>query len=182
VKVLVAYMSKTGNTKKVAEAIYGEIKAEKEIKPIDEVDTLEGYDIAFLGFPIHQMGPDKKEAKLLEKHCIKGRKVVLFITHAAPEESPDLPAMLEKFKQAARGAEIVAMFDCQGQLAKSVKFIMSLLPDAKLRRWAKEDNSQGQPDETRIERARAFTRDLMRKLHEGETGGAEAVERELAAV
>ncbi len=28
-KVLVAYMSKTGNTKKVAEAIYGEITGEK---------------------------------------------------------------------------------------------------------------------------------------------------------
>jgi menaquinone-dependent protoporphyrinogen IX oxidase len=120
-KVLVAYMSKTGNTKKVAEAIFEEIRDEKEIKAIDEVVSIEAYDIAFLGFPIHQMGPDKKEVKLLEKHCINGRNVVLFITHAAPENNPDLPLMLDKFRQVACGANIVDMFDCQGELAKPSK-------------------------------------------------------------
>ena len=54
-KVLVAYMSKTGNTRKVAEAIYDEITDDKEIKTIDQVDTIVPYDVAFLGFPIHQM-------------------------------------------------------------------------------------------------------------------------------
>ena len=52
-KVLVAYMSKTGNTKKVAEVIYDEIQGEKEIKTIEEVESLNSYDLAFLGFPIH---------------------------------------------------------------------------------------------------------------------------------
>lgn len=164
-KVLVAYMSKTGNTRKVAEAIYEEISDEKEMKPIDEVDSIEGYDIAFLGFPIHMEGPDKKAARLLEKHCINSRNVVLFITHAAPENSPDLPPMLDKFKQAARGANIVDMFDCQGELDKTTKRIMSVFPNAKLRMWAKEDNSRGQPDEARLDRARVFSRDVMKRLH-----------------
>lgn len=165
-KVLVAYMSNTGNTKKVAEAIYDEIGDEREIKPIDEVGSTDGYDIAFLGFPIKQMGPDKKTTKLLAKHCTNGKNVVLFITHAAPEESPDLPPMLDKFRKAACGANIIDLFDCQGELSKKVKRIMSILPDARLRRWAKEDNSQGQPDETRIERAHAFSRDVMKKFYD----------------
>jgi flavodoxin len=169
-KVLVAYMSKTGNTRKVAEAIYGEIPDEKEIRKIDNVDSIEHYDVAFLGFPIHQMGPDKKTRKILEKHCVNGRNVVLFITHAAPEDSPDLPPMLEKFRQAASGANLVDMFDCQGQLDKMTKRIMSIMPDARLRLWAKQDNSKGQPDETRIERARAFSREVMQKLHEAGIG------------
>lgn len=160
-KVLVTYLSKTGNTKKVAEAMFGEIDAEKEIKKIEEVDSLEGYDIVFLGFPIHQMGPDKKEQQLLEKHCIRGRNIVLFITHAAPEGAPDLRPMLDKFKQAAHQANIIGMFDCQGELSKATKRIMSILPDAKLRRWAKEDNSHGQPDETRLDQARVFSRSIM---------------------
>ena len=164
-KVLVAYMSKTGNTKKVAEVIFEEITAEKEIKTIDAVDSTEGYDIAFLGFPIHQMGPDKKTAKLLEQHCMKGRNIVLFITHAAPEDSPDLPPMLAKFWEAASGANIIDMFDCQGELAKTVKLIMSILPDAQLRLWAKTDNSKGQPDKARLDRARAFSRNVMQRLH-----------------
>ena len=160
-KVLVAYMSKTGNTRKVAEAIYNEINDEKELKPIDEVKSIEGYDLAFLGFPIHQMGPDKKTAKLLKKHCVNDRNIVLFITHAAPENSPDLPPMLDKFRQAARGANLIDMFDCQGELSKMTKRIMSIHPNAQLRLWAKLDNSQGQPDETRLNLARSFSRNIM---------------------
>jgi flavodoxin len=164
VKALVAYMSKTGNTKKVAEAIFEGIGGQKDMRPIDEVDSIEGYDIAFLGFPIHMEGPDKKTAKLLEKHCVNGRKVVLFITHAAPEDNPDLPPMLDKFRQAARGANLVDMFDCQGQLDKTTKRIMSVLPNAKYRMWAKQDNSAGQPDKARLDRARAFSRSVMERL------------------
>jgi hypothetical protein len=74
--------------------------------------------------------------------------------------------MLDKFRQAACEANIIDLFDCQGELSKKVKRIMSILPDARLRRWAKEDNSQGQPDETRIERARAFSRDVMKKFYD----------------
>jgi len=165
-KVLVTYMSKTGNTKKVAEAIYEEIDDEKEIMPINKVDSIEGYDIAFLGFPIHRMGPDKRTADLLKKHCINGRKIVLFITHAAPEDNPELPPMLEKFIQAADGANIVDMFDCQGELDKTTKRIMSILPDGRLRRWAREDNSKGQPDKARLDRARSFSRDVMRRFQD----------------
>jgi len=167
-KVLVAYKSKTGNTRKVAETIYGEINDDKEIKPIDQVDSIEGYDIAFLGFPIEKEGPSKQAAQFLKKLCVSGRKVALFITHAAQEDSLDLPPMLAKFEEAARGANVVAMFDCQGELARAVKLIMSLMPNVKYRRWAKLDNSQGQPDQTRIERARVFSRDVMRRLHEEE--------------
>jgi flavodoxin len=175
VKVLVTYLSKTGNTEKVAQAIYEEIEDEKDLMPIDRVESIEGFDVAFLGFPIHQMGPDKNEIRLMEKHCIDNRKVVLFITHAAPEDSPDLPPMIEKFRQAARGANIIDTFDCQGELAKGIKLIMSVMPDAKLRRWAKQDNSKGQPDEARIARARAFSKDVMARLHEMKDPAAEAV-------
>ena len=164
-RVLVSYMSKTGNTKKVAEAIFEEIPDEKELKAIAEVDSLDGYDFAFLGFPVQRMGPDKKTVKLLEKHCVNGRKVALFITHASPEDGEELRLWLDKFRQAARGADIVDMFDCQGELARSVKRIMSIWPDAKFRMWAKQDNSQGQPDKTRLDRARAFSRKVIERLH-----------------
>jgi flavodoxin len=162
--VLVAYLSRTGNTKKVAEAIFEGIPGEKEIKAIDTVASLEGYDVAFLGFPIHQMGPDKKTVRLLEKLCIAGRDVVLFITHASPEDGPDLPPWLEKFKQAAARANLVGFFNCQGELDKTTKRILSIMPNAKFRMWARMDNSQGQPDKARLDRARAFARDTMAKL------------------
>lgn len=163
-KVLVTYYSKTGNTKKVAEAMYDEIKDRKEIAPINEVSSFEGYDVVFFGLPIHQMGPDGKEKKMLGKYCTTGSNIVLFITHAAPENAPDLPPMLEKFRTAAGAANIVGMFDCQGALDKTTKRIMSVLPVANLRKWAKEDSSFGQPDASRIEKARVFARETMKAV------------------
>jgi len=163
-KVLITYMSNTGNTKKVAEAIFEEIKEDKEIMPIDQIDSIDSYDLTFLGFPVKKMGPDKKTRKLLNRHCIDGRNVVLFITHAAPEGSSELQSWLEKFRNEASKANIVDLFDCQGELGKTIKWIMSIMPNKDFRRWVKEDNSQGQPDETRIERARVFTREVMEKF------------------
>jgi flavodoxin len=162
-KVLVAYMSLTGNTKKVAEVIYDEIDCEKEIKPIKEVQDIEAYDLSFLGFPTHGYGPDKKAKAILEKLCKDGRKVALFVTHGAPEDEPEIQEVMAKFKQAALSADIMGTFNCQGQLAKGVKFIMKISPSKKLRSDAKKDNSQGQPDEARLKRARTFAREIMEK-------------------
>lgn len=164
-KVLVAYMSSTGNTKKIAEAIYGEIDYEKEIKPISEVNDIGGYDLAFLGFPVHGYGPDKKTVKIIGGLCTKGRKVALLVTHSAPENEPDVQRWMEKFKQAATGAELMGFFDCQGELAKGVKFIMKIAPKKEMRSQAKMDNSKGQPDKARLERARVFARGTMNNFH-----------------
>ena len=157
-------MSSTGNTKKVAEAIYGEIKTEKEIKPIDEVEDIGGYDISFLGFPTHQFGPDKKTREFLAKQCKDGRKVALFVTHCAPENAPELQEWMTKFKEAASGANLVGFFDCQGQLAKSVETMMKIMPKKEIRYFAKNHHSEGQPDEARLTRAREFARDTMGRM------------------
>jgi len=165
-KVLVAYKSSTGNTKKIAEAIYGEIAAEKEIKQVSEVENLGAYDLSFLGFPTHGYGPDKKTKALLEKLCKDGKKVALFVTHAAPESEPEVPEWMAKFKQAAVGAGLVGTFDCQGELAAGVKLFMKLSPNKKLRSDAKRDDSKGQPDAARLEKAREFARSVMAQFEE----------------
>ena len=160
-KALVAYMSKTGNTKKVAQAIYEALDCEKEIMRIDQVVDIGRYDLSFLGFPMQRFGPDPKTVSFLRTHCQPGRGVALFVTHAAPEDANELPEWLERFRSAAAGANIVGMFDCQGQLAKGTKFIMSILPNRELRAMAKRDNSQGQPDAARLDRARAYAREML---------------------
>jgi len=163
-KALVAYMSKTGNTKKVAEAIFEALDCEKEIMPVEQVADISGYDLSFLGFPVQRFGPDPKTVRLLQQHCQPGRDVALFITHAAPEDEAQLPEWLAGFRTAAARANIVGIFDCQGQLSKGTKRIMSILPMRGLRQMAKRDNSQGQPDATRLARARAFARETVAKM------------------
>jgi len=163
-KVLVAYMSKTGNTKKVAEAIYGEIAGEKELKRIEDVQDIGIYDLSFLGFPTHQFGPDNKTKEFLKKQCTQGRKVALFVTHCSPEGVPELQQWMEKFKQEAAGANLVGFFDCQGELAKGVEAIMKIAPKKEMRFFAKNHNSQGQPDEARLMKARAFAKDTISRM------------------
>jgi flavodoxin len=156
--VLVAYMSKTGNTKKVAEAIYDEIPQPKEIKRIEDVTSLEDYDLAFLGFPTHAFGPDKKVKTFLQTH-VKDRTIALFITHMAPEDAPPLPEWIQKFKDAAVGANIIGVFNCQGQLnSRLMKTIV------RIRYPFQANSSQGQPDETRLERAKIFANEVINKF------------------
>jgi len=163
-KVLVAYMSSTGNTKKVAEAIYSEITGEKELKRIEDVQDIGIYNLSFLGFPTHQFGPDKKTKEFLKKQCIDGRKVALFVTHCAPEDVVEVQEWMAKFKQAAVGANLLGFFDCQGELAKGVEMIMKIAPKKEIRSFAKNHNSQGQPDEARLMKAQAFARDTVNRM------------------
>ena len=160
-KVLVAYMSKAGNTRKVSEAICEALDCEKDIMPAGEVADCSRYDLSFFGFPVQKFGPDSKAVRFLQQQCQAGRDVALFITHAAPEGEPALDEWLDKFRQAAAGAHVVGMFDCQGQLAKGTKFIMSIVPVRELRDMAKRDNSAGQPDASRLERARVYAREML---------------------
>ncbi|MGA3193109.1 MAG: flavodoxin family protein [Candidatus Bathyarchaeia archaeon] len=162
-KVLVAYMSQTGNTKKVAEAIYGAIPEPKEIRRCEDVTSLDGYDLSFLGFPIHGYGPDKKARAFLETR-VKDRAIALFITHMAPEGAPLLQEWIQKFRDATVGANIIGIFDCQGQVSRLIKTFMRLSTRSKERKWARLDNSQGQPDATRLERARTFANEIMNGL------------------
>ena len=114
-KTLVAYFSQTGKTKMVAEAIYESIEGEKELKELSEVDSLDGYDLSFIGFPIIAFGPSKEGKEFLEQKAA-GKKVALFITHAAPEDQEGIGAWLDKCKAAADDAERVGFLDCMGEL------------------------------------------------------------------
>ncbi len=170
-RALVAYMSKTGNTKKVADAIYEALDCEKEIMPIDQVGDIGGYDLSFLGFPVQRFGPDPKTVSFLRMHCQPGRDVALFVTHGAPEDAAELPGWLEGFWHAAAGANVLGKFDCQGQLAGWIKFIMSIIPDREIRAMARRDNSQGQPDAARLDRARAYAREMLERK-KGQASGS----------
>jgi hypothetical protein len=45
-----------------------------------------------------------------------------------------------------------------------VKLIMKIAPKKEMRSQAKMDNSAGQPDQARLEKARVFARDTMNNL------------------
>jgi flavodoxin len=157
----------TGNTKKIAEAIYGEIEAEKEIKNFRDVDTLDGYDFVFVGCPIEGYGPAKVSRKWMQKH-IQEKRIGLFCTHGAPEMAPTLPPWLDAVKGAATdaGAEIVTFFNCQGEMSQRVvdMLLNSDKPEEREMGSFGRDMTIGQPDESRVQKAREYARETMKKL------------------
>jgi len=166
-KVLVTYMSQTGNTKKIAEAIFQEIKGKKEIKPIEEVSSLDGYDLAFVGSPMQASGMAGDAKSFLEQHS-KGKNIALFITHASPEHEPQLKVWLDNCKAAAAGANLLGAFDCQGEMSQALADFMLNSGDPTLVEWGKKrSETVGQPDAASLKKARSFAREIMKKYPRG---------------
>jgi flavodoxin len=155
-RTAIVYHSNTGNTKKVAEAIASVLPGEVVAGPLQEAPSLEGCDLVFLGMPVDRFGAPKCIEPYVQEH-LAGRRVALFVTHAAPEDEPELVPALERCRETAGAAEIVGFFDCQGELDPKVAKIMMFIPG--LRKFAKrQPETKGQPDASRLEAARAFAR------------------------
>lgn len=166
-KVIVTYMSQTGNTKKVAEAIFQEIKGKKEIKPMSEVNSLDGYALAFIGFPIQAAQPAAEAKSFLEQHS-KGKNIAIFVTHATPEDYPEVKECLNMCGAAAVGANLLGVFGCQGELSEVIADFMLKSGDPRIVEAAKKRFlTVGQPDAARLKRARTFAREIMKKYSTG---------------
>jgi len=163
-KTLVAYFTQTGQTKKVADAIYESIEGDKELKELSEVDSLEGYDVSFIGFPVHAFGPSKEGKEFLEEKAA-GKKVALFITHAAHEDQEGIDEWLDRCKAAAADAELVGFFHCMGELSEQIADFLMKNDDPTMRSFGeRRPETVGQPDESRLQRARDFAKEVTGKL------------------
>jgi len=170
-KVLVSFVSWTGNTKRIAEAIFQGIAGEKEIKPFEEITDTAPYDLVFVGFPIHGFGEPAEEAvHFLSERCV-GKKVALFVTHAAPEESAYVPPWLEACKEAARSSHLLGLRDFQGQIALEQVDRMLQSSDPETLHLVKHvvHSSLGQPDASRLAQAQTFAGEVMARLAIGGT-------------
>lgn len=120
-KSLVAFFSLTGNTRKVAEAIFHALPDEKDLKTLAEVTYPEDYDLVFIGFPVMQFGPPREVRKFAREHPGL-KKVALFVTHAMPAGSTDpfQKEMLERELGRCRELfpDVAGFFHCQGELAE----------------------------------------------------------------
>jgi flavodoxin len=161
-------MSVTGNTKKVAEAIYGGIGGTKEIKPMDQVSNLDWYDLVFVGFPIHSFNVPAPAKEFLQNRA-KGKRIALFYTHASfadPKlmpESVDLVKLIQKnVSDAASGSKVMGVFDCRGVLAEEVAKKCLSNPDPKVQMFGKvQPMTVGHPDATELSKAKDFALEMM---------------------
>ena len=158
-KILVTYLSQTGNTKKIAEAIFESLEGDKTIEPMDEVQEIEDYSLIFIGFPVHSHSVPFKIESFLRK-IPQGKKIALFSTHGSLPGGRLAREALEHAAVTASKAKVLGTFSCRGKVSIAALEILNKSPEHKA--WAEmAPSSQTHPDEGDIEDAKSFAKWIM---------------------
>ena len=106
----VIYFSRSGNTRKIAEAIAGELSV--QATDVKTAKFSPGKDIIFLGSGCYGNKPSPKMMEFIEANDFQNRKVALFGTSGAGK-GMELVDMAEVLKQ--KNANILGRFYCKGK-------------------------------------------------------------------
>lgn len=170
-KWLIVYSSATGNTQKIAQAIYaGFAEGEADIYNIKESDkfNLDDYDNIAVGYWLTRGGPDKSIQDLLSK--LHNKQVALFQTHGTEIGSEHC------FTAFARAATylpsdnlVLATFTCQGKinpalLAKRFNGDKNDPHTATERNKARWASAAAHPNAEDFQRAKDFVGAIKHKL------------------
>ncbi|MFK4785056.1 flavodoxin family protein [Fusobacterium sp. MFO224] len=126
-KTLIAYSTKTGNTKKVAEAI-NEVIDNSEIKNIDDVDNLD-YDLVIVGAWIDKGTANKEAVELITK--LKNKMVAFFFTLGAYPHSAHAKDCIKRIENLfiKNNNEVIGYYLCQGAVnPKLIEFMKKQFP------------------------------------------------------
>ncbi len=164
-KSLIVYSSKTGNTRKVAEAILSVLPEGTEIYPVESAPAPDAYDFVAVGYWVDKGTANAEMAAYMPK--ISGKKVGVFFTLGAFPNSPHAQDSFDNgVKLLGEGCEVVAKYWCQGAIDPKLTAWMSKLPEGhphapnpeRLHRWAE---AAKHPDAEDLEAAKAAFRNLF---------------------
>jgi len=167
-KTAVVYSSKTGNTKKVAEAVVNGIASEVKLYSVEDKIHIEKYDFVFCGFWIDKGKPNTEAAEFMATLCNK--KVALFATLGAYPDSQHAKDSLENSKNClGDNCEVVDSFICQGAIApKLIRWMSSLPTDhphspdkQRVKRWK---DASSHPDKKDLDNAKEFAANVLRSI------------------
>ncbi len=157
-KTLIIYSSQTGNTQKLAQAVFDEIKGEKNMVTVDEAPSPEGYDLVAMGFWFQAGKPDPKSAEYLAR-CRPPARLFLFASHGAAKGSDHAKAGMANAIGLTQGCEIAGTFTCQGQVNPKVLEKAKSKPQPPV--WIKDaDFAKGHPDDADVKALREAVRGL----------------------
>jgi flavodoxin len=161
-KALVTYYSETGNTKKLAQAIYDALVIDKEIKPVQEALTVEGYDLIFYGFPTQTHSVPPKAMSFITR-LPKGQKIAFFSTHGSLRGGILPRQAFEHAVSLAANVNVVGHFGCRGQV--KTELIEALMKIPAHEAWANEAQSAaGHPDEHDLADGKSFALEMLDKI------------------
>ncbi|MGB5749390.1 MAG: flavodoxin family protein [Desulfobacterales bacterium] len=147
-KSLVVYSSQTGNTRKLAEAVFEALPGEKELYPVEKAPDPSDYGFIAVGFWFMKGKPDPKSSEYIGK--IGKKELFLFATHAAGVGSDHAGQGMEVAKALASKADIRGTFSCQGQASPKILEKASGKPEPPV--WLSDaPDAEGHPNDSDIE-------------------------------
>ena len=160
-KALVAFYSESGNTEKLAKAIYDGINVPgKEIMPISDANAKD-YDVIFVGFPVQASSVPAQVEKFI-KSVPEGKKLAFFVTHGSFRGGQLAIAALYYAFSLALKITVLGTFGCRGQVKPSL--IDALLKNPEHKAWAMEAQSAaGHPDDADLEDGKEFANLMIAK-------------------
>ena len=178
-KILVTYFSKTGNTKKIAEAIHeitslnndSTLKNFKNLK----VKELNDYDLIFFGSACHHSDLAPPVLRFIKKIPVSPEfKLAGFITHSTypPEGSERHAELFEQWAgkcertferlQNEKKIDYKGFFRCMGVPSKSIEIFIHAKIITEEGEWEEYmEEVVKHPDETDIENARKFAKEIL---------------------
>jgi flavodoxin I len=158
--VLVTYYTQTGNTRKVAEAIFaGLVHSRKKILPIDQVENVGGHDLIFCGFPVMDHGVPGKMVAFLQA-MPRGKRLAFFATHGSLRGGEKAITAFYAALGLAHGQKILGTFGCRGEV--NPQLIETLADKPQHQAWAIEARGAiGHPNQADLEDARVFAETML---------------------
>ncbi len=161
-KVLVTYYSESGNTEKLAKAIFdGLDQVEKDIASVKEPKDAADYDLIFCGFPVQSHSVPEKAASYI-KSIPEGKKVAFFGTHGSLRGGQLAITAFYYALSLTPKETVLGTFGCRGKVKP--KIIEGLLNKPEHRGWALEAQSAaGHPDEADLDDAKKWASHMVSK-------------------
>jgi flavodoxin len=157
--ILVAYYSLTGNTKKVAEAIYEALPEPKELKKLKDIDSIEDYDLIFVGFPVHSHSVPYPVETFLRR-LPAGLPVALFMTHGSIPGTRLSREALEQDLILAGKTRILGTFTSRGHVSAQAMDVFSRSPEHELC-GEMAVTARHHPDQNDLDDAQVFARWIL---------------------
>lgn len=137
-KGVIVYSSKTGNTKRMAEFIYSQMKLKNidiDIYDINDLVDIERYDFALIGGYVDRAYPDKKAKKLIES--TKQNNLGIFVTMGAMPDSEHGEKVSENLEKLLKNRNSLGFYKCPGlvdqKLIEGLKGLKAIIVPRKVK-------------------------------------------------
>ncbi len=158
-RIAVIYSSRTGNTRKVAQAIHESLPDGAELCSVDDPTDPTRFDLIFLGFWVDKGTANRDAQNFMQK--LSGQRVALFGTLGAYPDSDHGRQCLERVSALVPTCAVVDTFLCQGAIDPKLIEWMKTLPaddphgpnEARRKLWL---DAEAHPDEGDLASARRW--------------------------